>query len=74
MPPPPPGVGALSLIAISAYKRDEGGAKITSSYLARVFLFTVVMYGGDTDRLHWAESPENNDEELIESVQRDVKA
>jgi hypothetical protein len=72
--PPPPGFGALRSIAIGAYKRDGGGAKITSPHLARVFLFAAVMYVDDTDLLHWAESPEDKDEELIESVQRDVKA
>ena len=59
---------------LGAYKRYGGGAKIISQYLARVFLFDAVMYVDDTCLLHWADSPEDKDEELIESVQRDVKA
>ena len=46
------GFGAPSLIDIGAYKRDGGGAKITSPHLARVFLFAAVMYVDDTDLLH----------------------
>ena len=68
-----PGFGALSSIAIGAYKGYRGGAKITSPYLARVFLIATGMYVDDTDLLHWAASPEVKDEELIESVQSDIK-
>ena len=69
----PPGFGALISITIGAYKRDGGGTKITSPYLARVFIFAAVMYVDNTDLLHWVDSPEDKDGELIESVQRDVK-
>ena len=48
----PSGVGALSLFVIGAYKRDGGGDKIASSYLARVFLLGMAMYVDDTDLLH----------------------
>ena len=73
MPPPPAGAGALSSIDGGAYKRDRGGARITSPYLAREFFLAKAMYVDGTDILNWAESPEVEDEELIESVQRDVK-
>jgi hypothetical protein len=63
----PPGVGTLSSIAIGAYKRDGGGAKIMSKYLARLFLFAAVMYIDNTDLLHWADAPEDKNEELIEN-------
>ena len=59
---PLPGVGALSALAIGAYKIDGGGAKMTSPYLARVSLLAAVMYVDDTDLLHRAESPEVEDE------------
>ena len=36
-------------------------------------MLAAVMYVDDTDLLHWAKSPEVEDEELIESVQRDIK-
>ena len=65
--------GALSLIVIGAYKRYGGEDKITSPCLVRVFFLAVVMYVDNTDLLHRAESPEDKDEELIESVQRDLK-
>ena len=70
---PPPGFVALSSIAIGAYKRDGGGAKITLPHLARVFLLATVMYVDDTDILHWDKSLDDEDAELVESVQRDVK-
>ena len=70
---PPPLFGALSSISIGTYNRNGGGSKITSPYLSRVFLLAAVMYVDDMDLLHWAESPDDEDEELIESVQRDVK-
>ena len=57
-------------IAIDAYKRDGGGAKITPPYLVRVFLLVVVIYVDDTDLLHWAKSLADMDRELTESVQR----
>ena len=62
---PPPGFVALSSIAIGAYKRDGGGAKITSSYLARAFLLAAVIYVNNTALLYWAKPPEVKDEELI---------
>ena len=58
----------IELDAIGVYKRDGGGAEITSPYLARVFLFATVVYVDDTDLLHWTDSPEDKGEELIESV------
>ena len=53
----PPDFDPLSSIDIGTYKRDGGGANITSQYLARVFLLAVVMYVDNMDLLHWAESP-----------------
>ena len=65
----PPGFVALSSIMINAYKRAGCGAEITSSYFSRVFLLAAVMYVDDTNLLHWAESPEMTDEELIKTFQ-----
>ena len=64
----------MSSFASGAYKRHGGGAKFTSPYLARVFLFATVIYMDDTDLLHCVNSPEDKDKELIESVHRDVTA
>jgi hypothetical protein len=69
----PSGVGALSSIAIRTYKKDGGEDKITLPYLVIVFLLVAVMYFDDMDLLHWAESLDVEDEELIENVQSDVK-
>jgi hypothetical protein len=71
--PPPFGFGAFSSITSGVYKRDGGGIKITSPYLDKVFLLAPVIYDDDMDLLHWAESTDVKDEELIKSVQRDVK-
>ena len=37
-------------------------------------MFAAVIYVDDTDLLHWADSPEDKEEKLIENVQRDVTA
>ena len=58
------------MIGIGAYKINGRGAKITSPYLDRVFVFVSVVYVDDTELLHWAESPEVRDEEIIEGAQR----
>ena len=42
--------------------------------MAKVFLFAAVIYIDDIDLLHWADSPEDSDEELMDSMQRDVTA
>ena len=59
----------LSTLIINAYKRLGNGAKLTSSFAARVFLLAAALYVDDTDLLHWADSPHTDDEELIEQVQ-----
>ena len=68
----PPGFGALSSIAVNAYKRAGGGAKITTPRSGRVFLLAAVMYVDDTDLLHWAPKARTNDKDLIKQIQRDV--
>ena len=70
---PSPSFGAFSSIAIGAYKGDGEGSKIMSPYLVRVFLLAAVMYVDDMDLLHWDESAGGKNEELIKSVQRDIK-
>ena len=45
-----------------------------SPYLARLFLYAAVMYMDNTNLLHWADAPEDKNEELIENFQRDIKA
>ena len=44
-----------------------------SPYSVRAFLLATIMFLDDTDLLCQDGSPEDKDEELIESVQRDVK-
>jgi len=65
----PPAFTCLSTLIINAYKRMGNGAKLTSSYAARIFLLAAAMYVDDTDLLHWADSPVTEDEELVEQVQ-----
>ena len=59
----------LSTRIINAYTRMGNGTKLTSSYTARMFLLAAALYVDDTDLLHWADSSETEDEELIEMVQ-----
>lgn len=61
---------ALSHLIVNAYKRMGHGAKLTSSYTARLFLLAAVMYVDDTDILHWAESQTTTDDELVAQVQQ----
>ena len=55
----------LSTLIINAYKRLGNGAKLTSSYTARLFLLAATLFVDDTDLLHWADSQTTEDEELI---------
>ena len=48
-----------------AYKREGGGDKITSPYLAKLFCLAAFMYVDDTDPLHSVETPETEEERLI---------
>jgi len=68
----PPAWSVLSTLIVNAYKRLGHGAKLTSSYMARLFLLAAVMYVDDTDLLHLASSPETTDEELISQAQHQV--
>ena len=46
------------------------GAKLTSSYMAPLFLLAAAMYVDDTDLLHWGNDRNMDDKELIEQVQQ----
>jgi hypothetical protein len=59
----------LNTLIINAYKRIANGAKLTSSYTARMFLLAAALYVDDTDLLHCAEFSETEDEELVEIAQ-----
>ena len=66
----PPAFSALSALIVNAYKRmGSNGAKLTSSYTARMFLLAAVMYVDDTDLCHMTPTVTSSDEELIQQVQ-----
>ena len=66
----PPGFAALSALLINAYKRMGNGAKLTSSYTARMFVLAAVMYVDDTDLTHLAPSQLTSDADLFKQVQK----
>ena len=68
----PPGFTALSSVAVNAYKRAGGGAKITTPRSGRIFLLAAVMYVDDTDLLHWAPDARTTDTRLIRQIQKEV--
>ena len=71
----PPAFSALSALIVNAYKRmGNNGAKLTSSYTARLFLLAAVMYVDDTDLCHMTPTVTSSDEELIQQVQTSTNA
>ena len=61
----PPVFAVLNILIVNAYKGMGYGTKLTSAYMAGLFLLAV-MYVDDADLLHRAESPTAYDKELIE--------
>jgi hypothetical protein len=59
----------LSMLMINAYKRMGNGAILTSSYISCMFLIAAAMYVNDANLLHWGDSPQMEDEHLIQMVQ-----
>lgn len=57
----PAAFSAISALVVNAYRRMGNGAKLTSSYTARMFCLAAVMYVDDTDLLHWAPSASTSD-------------
>jgi hypothetical protein len=60
---------ALSLLIVNAYRRLGHGAKILSSYTARLFHVSAVIYVDDTDLLHWPSDGGTDPDELVLHVQ-----
>ena len=66
----PPSFAVLSVLIVNAYKRMGHGAKLTSAYMARMFLLAAVMWVDDTDLFHTATSPTTQDDEFVGQVQK----
>ena len=66
----PPAFMALSALIVNAYRRMGHGSHMVTSYSARLFILSAVMYVDDTDLLHWPDSPSCEPEELVQHVQR----
>ena len=64
----PPAFAVLSVLIGNAYKQLGHGVTLTSVYMARVFLFAVVMYVDDTYLLRVASIATASDGELIKQV------
>ena len=64
-----PAFAVLSVLIVNAYKRLGHGVKLTSAYMARVFLLAAVMYVDNIDLLHVVSSATASDSELIKQVQ-----
>ena len=61
---------ALSALIVNAYCRmGHGACSMVTSYSARLFILSAVMYVDDTDLLHWPDSPSCELEELVQHVQ-----
>ena len=65
----PPGFMALSLLIVNAYRRLGHGAKILSSYTARLFHVSAVIYVDDTNLLHWPSDGGTDPDGLVLHVQ-----
>ena len=66
----PPSFAVLSALVVNAYKRMGHGARLTSAYMARLFVLAAVLYVDDGDWFHLGSSVTMTDEELIAEVQQ----
>ena len=66
----PPSFAVLSALVVNAYKRMGHGARLTSAYMARLFVLASVLYVDDGDWFHLGSDATMTDEELVAEVQQ----
>ena len=65
----PSGFSCLASLAVNAYRRQGHGGKLTSTYMARVFILAAVMFVNDTYLLHRPPMAETSDTDMISHTQ-----